>query len=131
MWHTVYRESDGKLMGHGTSIPEVIKGGLVSIEHDDRQDQGNEWNGSTLQWDAIPASRKIPISDFFGLFTEDEMHAYSLSTSNNLQKVRRVIEDRKSSCLPIDKDTDRTDQMLDILVSEGIITEQRKGEILA
>lgn len=135
-WYTRYRISDGEYGGSSAllkNMPNPMPDGWAIKAHigEGKKQNGLRWSKTLKDYEAIPPSRKLSVAEFFQKFTEDEMQAYSEADSSNLRKVRRVIEDRNSANMPIDKDSPRTVRMLNILVSESIITTERKTEILA
>lgn len=132
-WYTLYHDGTGALLGHGTSCREPDPG-ETRIEHQARQDQGATWNPETKAWEAVATSRKSTIDDLWSRLTEAEQIAYySLPPSNSsaAQIDAAIVRNRSLASGRIDLDSPVISGMLDLLILEGIITADRKNEILA
>ena len=132
-WYTIYNISDGALRSHTSVLPAPLPGGTDYVEHPEgRKDQkGNQWNPSTLQWDPAPPKRKIEIRDFMREFTPAERFDYYSNHSANVQTFKDALVGYEQAELQINKDGPYTDQLMDLLVTEGVITAARKTEILS
>lgn len=131
-WYTVYRTSDGALKGHGQVIPDPLPPQLTSIDHgSERQDQGNQWNPTTLQWEPLPVPRLISYGEYLDRFTLTERRDMYLSTHADMTSFFRAIEYEGLIGKTADLDGLFIGGITNLAVSAGIISAQRKAEILA
>lgn len=132
-WYTLYRDSDGTLLGHGSKCRSAERGETL-VEHDSRQDQEKTWNPHAKVWVARKESNAIPIEDLFSrLTTEEKNKVFSLDPSLEIsQRIDAAISRVKTlSKGVVHLDNPVLDGLFTMLVASAVITEERKGEILS
>ena len=134
MWYSIYDTSTGEYKGGSSllkNIPDPLPEGMAMRTDDERMDQGNDWNTSTLQWDPKPPVRRIPIASLMQKFTDDELFAFGTSVTEKTTKIRNVLKAWQDAQKKIDLDSARTSTMMQFLVDDAIITSERRDAILA
>lgn len=131
-WYAVYLESDGTLKSVGTSVGNLPEGHSSKLLGSSRPD--GLWNTQTLAFDPHPENTRIGTSKFMARFTAIEAKNLLLSVEgievgNNEKTVRAFTR-----LLMIVDQIDTSHQFiaagLNACVATGIITEQRKQEII-
>ncbi len=134
MWYSIYDTTTGEYKGGSallSNIPDPLPAGMAMKTDDERMDQGNVWNKSTLQWDPKPPVRTIPIPSLMQKFTDDELFAFGTSVTEKTTKIRNVLKAWQDAQKKIDLDSARTSTMMQFLVDDAIITSERRDAILA
>ena len=134
-WHTLYQTSDGAFIGHGQGpAPDPLPAGQSVLTHSERQDQENVWVSGTTSWSPRPASREIAPKELLRRLTVAERADYNTKVAAGngflaiVEQARKVARDMDET---INLDHPTTIQMVDLLVQEGVITLERKPQILA
>ena len=88
------------------------------------------WDASTLDYVPRPVITTLPASKFFDLFTQAEKMAY-WSADASADPVRRAMNDYAVLGKEIDRASAETSALLDVLIAIGVITAERKSEIIS
>jgi len=134
MWYVIYNTATGEKRGASalmTNMPDPVPEGFAIKEFDERGDQGTIWNTSALEYDQNPPSRLLSIGQFMGKLTQSERVIYYATRTAGVMTVKDALTGVRDMGDPIDMDDPVTGQMLDLLVVDGVITAERKAEILA
>jgi hypothetical protein len=134
MEYTLYRESDGEYLG-GTSLesnlPSPIPVGEAVRINGSINTKTHVWSKSAKDWVPVSAPRTYSISGFMGLLTLSERVLYYASRTDLVQTVKDAITGVRDMEDHIDLDDPVTSQMLQYLVDAGVLTAERKTEILS
>lgn len=134
MWYTLYKTSTGEYLGSTgdiTNIPDPLPDDTSMKTDAYRMDQGTNWDSSSKEWVLKPSERIVDICGFMNLMTLAERVAYYESHTDGVQTVKDAITGVRDMQDGIDLDDPVTEQMLQKLVDNNVITEERKTEILS
>jgi len=129
-WYTLYVTASGRLLEHRrTSVTPGV--GESVLETDDRMDVSNEWDAQTKQWVTKDALRKLDPITFFRRFTEEEIEGLVESDNKQLNNLAyKLLVALATDSELINLDAQVWSNRLDVAVAEGVLTAQRKDEIL-
>lgn len=128
MWYAVYETDTGRLRSSGSVVADPLPEGL-SAKVIPARTSGMDWNPETLDFDVpreIPGDALSP-GEFMDRFTLDEDVA--IETAAQSDPMLRVFLRRVQSNPRIRLDAPLVQQGLGYLVSVGILTQARAGEI--
>jgi hypothetical protein len=133
MWYTTFDKNTGEKTG-GSALMKNLKNPLPESEEihisviDPRHTK--IWSTSAKSWTDKPIQRVVSIGGFMSLLSLPERLQYYQSRADNVQTVKDAITGVRDMGDGIDLDDPVTSQMLQLLVDVGILTIERKTEIL-
>ena len=126
-----HHKPDYESIGAAVSVSSVAPAppaGYAVKDIGDADISGKEWDTAQLDFvDAAPET-SYTAAAFFDLFTISEKLAY-WSADASIDPVRRAMADYMMTNHIVDRTSAETGILLDILVSAGVITAERKTEI--
>lgn len=132
-WFTLYKNSDGSLLGHGSTCRDA-QTGETRIEHDERQDQKKAWSAETRAWEIKTSSVKlVRVEKVWESLTESEQESfYNLPPDDPYAKQvdAAIARNRRLAGGLVRADSAVLSGMLDLMIAAGVITSARKAEIL-
>lgn len=132
-WYYLYRISDGSLVSETENEPSSLPEGIAALEEATRKSQTHQWDASVPGWVEKPANRRIRMDQLWDRLTEAEQAAfYSLPPDDQYAaKVDAAIHRNKTLANGIlNLDSPVVGGMLDLLVAAGVLTAERKEEVL-
>lgn len=130
-WYAVYEAASGRLESIGTRLGSRLKPGLESAEVGEDRPDPRAWDETTRRFirPVPPEPRLVPFGAFLERFQQAERIALRTLTAAN-DNARDVFELWQAHG-QVDLAAQDTDQKLQFLVARGVLTPQRKAEILA
>lgn len=117
----------GALITLSVAQPIEMPAGVATKEVTENLD--GRWNESTQLFEPKPPVRFIDVSALFARFTAQEQIAYF--TNQNIESVKHALLMWAIMRSRVNLDSQILSDLLGVLVNQGVITAQRKIEILA
>lgn len=133
-WFYLYRTADGSLLSEASSLPQSLPDGVSYLEETERKSQTQTWDATLPGWVAGVSSRRITLDELFSRLTESEQASYyGLSSDDADAKAidAAIARNRALADGRLNLDSPVVAALLDRLVNLGVITANRKTEILA
>ncbi len=136
MWYVHYNTSTGECLGASAlmkNIQNPLDAGTAVKEFEEYDSSPNAviWNEDTVGFVPLPPSRLLSIGGFMNKLTLAERVLYYAARTDGVMTVKDALTGVRDMRDPIDMDDPVTATMLDLLVSDGVITAERKAEVLA
>lgn len=109
---------------------ENIKPGCTQTEVPHQN--GQIWDRDTLSFIDKPLDKLVSAKYFYLMFTLNERLAFEQLAVSDTQVagIRNVIQSYILTDIPVDRTSPETSGFLDVLVSKGVITAERKAELI-